>query len=739
MSKRLFHVILASIVGIIFVLGDAFLLCAQETSVQEFTLEEITVTAQKREEDQQKVPITMDTLSGEEFALEGKTDVDDILRSLANVTINTMSDGMRISIRGLTDDGNLGPTNFKEAGSLVGVNIDGVQNSMSSAGQNLFDVERVEVLYGPQSTLYGSNAPGGIVNVVTAAPKTDRYSASFGANYGSYNSINLQASLNVPVMQDKIALRLAATKTKQDNYVEGSTGTKNTSVRLKALWQLNDDLSITLTPSWSKVGSGGFMSGNVKPFKDQDGYYEDGTKVTDPWTKAEEATQQMGLGGDMGDQITKGLSADVNWKTSMGTFALVPSYNKSSSESVNTDMFTGLVMDTTQSSKQKAVELRVTNPEDFTSFQWIIGATYNEWDQGQSMNYRDPSAADNSFYRDSTKKALYANITYPFWFYDKLALTVGYRQSWDGTDSLSSPPPGSTGGGNVYRSTSFSKPDIKFGLNWDAAENLMFFGSFANSYRSGSPRAEDAEKLAAYTLGAKSRFFENKLQLNGSIYYYKYDNKEQKTERQYTYVSEEELGYDYDEDGTIETDETIYIENHGSGIIGSFKTTGADLSTTWIITTQDRLNLSASYLDGQWTKMVIPASELYPQIWPEVSLEGTQSANSPKLSLTAGYEHNFILGSYGALTATIDTQYKTAFELRFNPGQEDTSGYGHQEAYFLWNSGFTFNSSSGKWSLNGSVKNILNYAVKKSYMAQGGFMLMLGDPRTYQVGFNIKF
>jgi iron complex outermembrane receptor protein len=140
------------------------------------------------------------------------------------------------------------------------------------------------------------------------------------------------------------------------------------------------------------------------------------------------------------------------------------------------------------------------------------------------------------------------------------------------------------------------------------------------------------------------------------------------------------------------------------------------------------MNLSVTYPKGEWTKMVIPASHLHPQVWPEVSLAGTRSANTPKLSITADYEHNFMLGSLGVLTPSIDAQYKTAYELRFNPGQEDTSGYGHQEYYFLWSGSVIFNSSSGKWSLNGSVKNIFNYAVKKSYMAQGGLMLMLGDP-----------
>ena len=716
-------------------------LFAQEGATEEFTLEEITVTAQKREENLQKVPIAMESISGQELALEGRNNVDDILRTLSNVTINTMSDGMRISIRGLTDTSNLdGGTNFKASGSMVGVNIDGAQNNMSSAGQNLFDVERVEVLYGPQSTLYGSNSPGGIVNVVTASPKTDRYSASFGINYGSYNYLNLQASLNAPVIQDKVALRLAVNKTNKDGYVSGSSGTKNTAVRLKALWQVNDDLSITLTPSWAKNGSGGMMSGNVKPFRYEDGYYSDGTKVTDPWTKAEGETEQ-GLTGEGSDQITKGLNGDVSWNTSIGTVTFVPSYSKSGTDSVQTDRFVNnAVVERTQSSKETAAELRITNPQDFELFEWIIGASYDKYNQEFASDYRDPDIADNYFYRNATKKALYGNVIYPLSFYEKLAVTLGYRQGWDRTDSRGMPMPGSQSRAPNITSVSFSKPDVKFGLNWDAAENVMVYGSFANSYRSGSRSAEEAEKLAAYTLGAKSRFFDNKLQLNSSIYYYDYKNKAQRTERRFAYVSEADyFGYDYNEDGVVD-DTEITLEGRGSEILGKFRNIGVDLSATWIITTEDKLDLSVSYLNGKWSGLTRAADENYPDIWPEVSYEGNMTDNSSKLSITAAYERNIILGDWGTLTPSIDGQYKSHFALMFDPGGEDNSGYNYQESYFLWNGAATFNSASGKWSLNASVKNIFNYAVKRSFTAQGpNYLMMLGDPRTYQVGLNIKF
>jgi iron complex outermembrane recepter protein len=172
MSKRSFHVILATTVGLMFVFGDAFILCAQEAKSDEFTLEEITVTAQKRAENQQKVAIPMDVISGEQLAEMGKTNVDDILGGISNVLINKSSDGMRVSVRGLTET-DIPFMDLHATTPQVAINVDGAYNSSNRSGTNLFDVERVEVLYGPQSTMYASNSPGGIVNVVTAAPKTD--------------------------------------------------------------------------------------------------------------------------------------------------------------------------------------------------------------------------------------------------------------------------------------------------------------------------------------------------------------------------------------------------------------------------------------------------------------------------------------------------------------------------------------------------------------------------------------
>lgn len=757
MRKRSLHLIFTSILGLMFVFGDVLVPYAQETKTDEFTLEEITVTAQKRTESQQKVPITMDAIKGDELALQGKNNVDDILRDLPTVQIFNSQDGMRVSIRGLTDNGEFG-SGLKTSGSMVGLNIDGVQNSESNAGQNLLDVERVEVLYGPQSTLYGSNSPGGIVNIVTTSPKTDKYSASIGANYGSFKTLNFQGVVNVPVVLDKLALRLAVSRSKQNSWFSGSTGSKNTSVRLKVLWQANDDLSITVTPLWSKNGGGGMMGDTVKPFDYQDGswwsasgggpnpiVWTNGGKVTDPWTIA--TTQGGPGGGNARDQITKGLNGDINWNTFFGTVAFVPSYSKASSKGKMTNN-DGYVFDTDDYTKQTGTELRVTNPEDFTLFEWIVGATYNKSEQGMSNVSRDPAVDSQYNYVVSKKKALYANITYPLWFYEKFALTLGFRQSWDKMDSqfVGAPPWDPTLVQADQHHSNFSKPDLKYGFNWDAADNVMVYGSYASSFRSvdaksASDKANEPETLQSYNLGVKSKVFDNKLQLNGSIYYYNYHNKYEQTEGESANVKVSDWVAYYptlaarDVDG----DGMVYLDSRGWPITGDFKSLGVDLSASWIITSVDRLNLNVSHLDAKWKELTKPAGETYPLIFPEKSYKNITNFNSPTWSLTTSYEHNFELGSFGTLTPSIDAQYKSSTWLTWSHMDTDPHGVSFQEAYYLLNGSATFYHASGKWSVNASVKNIMDYAVKRSYFAQGSGALRIGDPRVYQVGLKVNF
>ncbi len=739
----------------------------------EFTLEEITVTAAKQgEQNLQKVPLAMDVITGEDFAKNAKANVDDILSNLASVFINTNADGMRVSIRGITDtDPVYGGR--KSSSPTVAMNVDGAYNSMNTSGQNLFDVERIEVLMGPQSTLYASNSPGGVVNIITASPKTDKYSASFSALYGNYNHSDLQAVLNAPIVKDKVAARLALNRTRENNFLDPYTdelSVKNDSARLKILWAATDDLDITLTGNYNKNGNRGEMSQQAAPFD---------KSSSSAWTTASNA---QGSNNPL-DQITKGGKADISWKTPVGNLTIVPSYSKSDSSGNQTGMVTigppgppgtpgQIQVEGTWYSErkmeQKTAEARIASPADFESLQYVVGFFYYKSEYNTSDTYEgDLSSNDTWNKNNAEQKAIYGNVTYPLPFNDKLSVTAGYRKSWDYAHQIGYQP----GRGNDETEMDVSNPDYKLGVQYDMTDQVMLYGSYTSSFRTDSMAMSNnigvrpPEELKAYTVGAKTRMLNNRVQINASAYYYDYKNKfaqDSGSRGNFTQAELESHTFPsgatfYDgPSGTMVTipDGTTYwqtidqgrsntlpdgsvvysVDDGGFNGWGDSRTIGADVSLSWVPTSKDLVEFSLSYLDMEWTHLRFIYK--YTDFFPDHNYDGRTAPNAPKFSMTASYEHKFDIGTYGILTPRVDMQHRTGFDLVFD--QSDGMGYGHQEGYFLWNASLGFNSNSGMWSVNAVVRNITNYAVKKSYMADQQ-ILMLGDPRTYTFTASIKF
>jgi iron complex outermembrane recepter protein len=773
MSKRSFHVILALIVGLMFVFGDAFLLCAQEANSEEFTLEEITVTAQKRAEDQQKVPIAMDVITGDRLTEMGKTNVNDILTGISTVMVNNSTDGMRVSIRGLTEYEE--PSNGMHASMpAVAINIDGAYNSSSSAGQNLFDIERVEVLYGPQSTMYASTSPGGIVNVVTAAPKTDKYSANASIEAGNFGLKNIQFAGNAPIVKDLLAMRLAAQVYNRDPFVSGSSdiATDTKSARLKTLFQPNDNFSATVTVNYTKRTNGGQLGGQVQIFDYQDGHWytsgggmgatvwtKDG-KVTDPWKAGAESAGpgRYPSGPNQGDQTTKGITGEIDWDTGIGNLSVVPQYSKSNEADHGnyTDLGEQWTVWTEMKGTQKGVEARMTSSADFF-FKWIAGFNYYKSNESRSQTYNEPGATNQTFILSSENKAAFANVTYPFT--DKFRGNAGYRRTWDKAASIMKPSLGMGTEGQNY-----SKPDYSFGIEYDLAENSMLYANYSTSYRmwfhsnNQGPRTMPPEQLKSYSVGVKNRFLQNTLQLNASAYYYNYANKmAEMTDEgrigQDAVVYEDELadpdGNPVDVNGNDVYGEHVQITGMSGqdpwyGQWGAFSTIGADVSAEWLATSKDRVTLNISYLDAKWSDLTI----VY--YWQKASAyggghfwstdgknyDGVTNTYSPKWTITASYEHNFMLGSYGILLPHIDAQYKSSYIM-----DPKTTNYpmAYQEPYYIYNGSVTFTHSSGIWSLNAYVKNATNYAAKTFWVRLQSSNFGINDPRIYGAILSVKF
>jgi outer membrane receptor protein involved in Fe transport len=178
-------------------------------------IETVIVTAQKKAEDIQSVPIAVTAYSAQDLSAHQVNGFKDIQFSTPNVSYTKANfTGTNFQIRGIGTQVISG-----DAESGIAFNIDDVYyaNAPVDSGQ-FYDIERVEVLRGPQSTLYGRGATGGAVNIFSAKPKLDEFAASIDASYGSYDSAEIKGMVNMPIITDELAVRVAGDWVRHDGY-----------------------------------------------------------------------------------------------------------------------------------------------------------------------------------------------------------------------------------------------------------------------------------------------------------------------------------------------------------------------------------------------------------------------------------------------------------------------------------------------------------------------------------------
>jgi iron complex outermembrane receptor protein len=162
---------------------------------------------------------------------------------------------------------------------------------------------------------------------------------------------------------------------------------------------------------------------------------------------------------------------------------------------------------------------------------------------------------------------------------------------------------------------------------------------------------------------------------------------------------------------------------------------GADLQTNAMITSRDSLNLSVSFLKTEFKDLIFDwySEELEDEDW-----SGREMTFSPRWSISGNYKHDFEFPNGGILTARIDARYKTSYIISivdFNMGV-DFRGFAHQEAHLMGDLSAIYTDPDGKWSITGYVKNVTNYAEKRSLMGQS---MSLSAPRTYGAVLSVNY
>ena len=324
----------------------------QAESTEGFVIEEIVVTAQKRAQSIQDVPIAVSAFDSDFLDDAGVDDVLELQFFVPGLTIynNQTAAQTNFNIRGVGTAGN-----SLSLESSVGVYVDGVYRSrQSSAINDLVDVDRVEILKGPQGTLFGKNTASGAVQFLTVAPSVEQSDGYVEVNGGSEGYLNFNGAINVPIVEGKAAARLSAGYTERDGYVDNLTsGTElndrdRYSLRGQLLLLPTDTVSVRIIADYSEIDERCCSASNVfdGPGDTIAGFLAAGGSLP-PTGRLPGASYLLpieALGGDVvlanrfDDDETamdidpfaeieeRGLSAEINWDVGALTFTSVTAY-----------------------------------------------------------------------------------------------------------------------------------------------------------------------------------------------------------------------------------------------------------------------------------------------------------------------------------------------------------------------------------------------------------------------------
>lgn len=383
--------------------------------------EPIIVTATLRAMDVQDIPLAVTAVAPEALEREGVSDIKTLSSISPSFNIQssqTETQGTSIKIRGVGTTGN--NTGLE---SSVGVFIDGVYQSRPGVALgDLVDLERLEILRGPQGTLFGRNTSAGALNITTKRANLSEVEGFANATYGNYDFINVQGGVSVPLVQDVAAFRLSGTYRKRDGFLKSSTGAESNNrdrymIRGQLYVEPNADVSIRLLADYSKVDENCCDAVIVRetelaPFSAFHGLANDGVVES-----GQSALQNLATNGQLFVNGAEqwGVSGELKWDLGAAKMTYIGSYRNFESNSTQESDFVSLAIFTTGAGGQNSRpgilptgnriktmthELRFQGTAFNDSLDWLIGGFYSTEDivEDQSMTFgTDYQRANSAF------------------------------------------------------------------------------------------------------------------------------------------------------------------------------------------------------------------------------------------------------------------------------------------------------------------------------------------------------
>jgi iron complex outermembrane recepter protein len=718
-------------------------LVAQESPAGADVLQEVVVTAQKRSEDVQKVPIAISVLSGADISAAGAVYAVDLNTLVPGLQIVSSGPFAMASIRGI---GNQQVNSYGDP--AVGYNIDGViQDRSIDATTAFYDVQRIEVLKGPQGTLYGRNAMGGAINIITNKP-TDTPGASLQLDVGDYSTHNVTGWVNVP-LTNTLASRIAfQTVNHQGYFTDGYNDADDAGARIQFLYTPADAVSLLFSADWLHQGGKG-------PEDEPLPAGSDGQNPRNPWDQhfygnpgayygvfSGQFQQTLWTTLPFVDNEFWGTHLQLDWNLGFATLTVIPAYR--SSHQLMDFHYAGVWEYVDNPTKQTTGEIRLGHAGEPTrgALSWVAGLYYFRLDQAanagygsipclcaddasptyvQSVNYAGRALTD----LNSRSYAGFAQGTYSIT--DRLRATLGGRFTHDKKTE--------NGNGFVHLysiGVDVPYPDVgeatwnnfswKVGLEVDATRDSMLYANVSTGYKAGGlneglfSAPYRPEKLTAFALGSKNRLVENRLLFNSEIFYWDYRDHQVATIAAVN--PPPTLGYF----GTNIPKSQIY---------------GADLDLTALVTVSDRVQLSAEYLNGRTGPYVVPTA--IPSV--NYSVNEAPMISAPHWNLTGSLTHDWQVSGGGTVSGEALAHYTTR-QLLYPIAVPDAFA----PAVAIADLNLTYHSSNDTWFVGAYVRNVGNRATVLSVFPgtlprdvfsanpgdarQFGF---IGPPRTFGV------
>jgi iron complex outermembrane recepter protein len=701
-------------------------------------LEEIIVTAQRREQSLQDVPVSISALDNEALTARSIANIADLEQYIPGleVTPGLFFGGAALTIRGVTPGPGTAGTENNTAIYLDDVYLPRGNTVL----QQFLDVDRVEVLRGPQGTLYGRNATGGAVKIVTRDPSPE-FSAGADLLYESYDHWRVRGSAGGALGSDKVMARLSLAAEEGDNFIRNITeNVREKRVdqiggRLSVLFQPSESASISLKADYMEDDGYGVASivlrslSTVPVFSLVNFPPEFGVTPTLPANP-----RHVALSMPDAQRINEMDSGGVNLT---GTFEL-GSYSLKSISSfrwfetqINIDADReniGTIDDFgSEESNVYTQELQLLSPTD-QRISWIAGLYFFNEDLDSFL-----AASQPAFFLGSNDPALTAEVSVRTVNYaafgqvyfdvtDKLRLTVGGRYNEDRRDieldagTFAGFDPATQ---TVLLTHTLSEADRTWDkftpsviVNYKFTPEVMAYASYSQGFKSGGFNAVsnlsefEPEKIKAYEVGLKSTMLDGRLQLNSAAFWYDYTDLQ-----------------------------TRVIDPITSTVFNAdTELRGLELEGRMLPLRHTAVDFSVAYLDAEYTDFVLQNSRAAPP-QPLVQVRGNNLPQTPEWKFDLGLEQTVQVTDEARLVLRAEYSYQSeSFLDSLNTPEQSQDAYGLVNARAALMYGDRIEIAAYGRNLTDEL-----YSVGGFFSSSIGDLFIYGPPRVYGVNFTYRY